>query len=378
MSERRPTRLFPVGEVSRPGITPSSTSLSRSSNPAPSSSFTSSSSPTLIDVSHRLRPRDYSLASLLDEHTTLTTDQLTDVLFTSAITCRHRLTVLRSFGFVDRFIRRSEPGMPNIVCWVPGPLSARLTALAADQTPPTARALRERQDRIYANPALDHLLEANDFFVRLLAHGRANADTALARWWSERTTAAAFGQRIHPDGHGVWADQNRQIGFFLELDRGTEFSRGRGPCRSPDLRVSAAQRLIWRRYRSRQVWCKQAGSVSPIRVADPDRVSVHAGHCGGAGRAGHGSSVPAAAAWPCDGGVLSRVPGGRASKSAGFRAWCRCRGSARGRCVRRCRDRHPNRPPREPWNPAQGRVAGGTVLLRMTFRGLSFGGGIHA
>ena len=222
MSERRPTRLFPVGEVSRPGITPSSTSLSRSPNPASSPSRTSPLSLTLIDVSHRLRSRDYSLASLLDEHTTLTTDQLTDVLFTSAITCRHRLTVLRSFGFVDRFIRRSEPGMPNIVCWVPGPLSARLTALAAGQTPPTARALRERQDRIYANPALDHLLEANDFFVRLLAHSRTSQDTALARWWSERATAGAFGQRIHPDGHGVWAAADGEVGFFLELDRGTE------------------------------------------------------------------------------------------------------------------------------------------------------------
>lgn len=221
MSRTRPTRLFPVGEVSRTGITPSSPSLARSFT-ASFSSFNSSSSPTLIDVSHRLRPRDYALASLLDDHITLTTGQLTDVLFTSTITCRHRLTVLRSFGFVDRFIRRSEPGTPNIVCWVPGPLSARLTALAAEQAPPTARALRERQDRIYANPALDHLLEANAFFVRLLAHSRTNPDTALSRWWSERATAGAFGQRIHPDGHGVWADGVHEAGFFLELDRGTE------------------------------------------------------------------------------------------------------------------------------------------------------------
>jgi hypothetical protein len=164
----------PAGEVSRPGITSSSASLRRSSNPSPSpsSSDSFSSSSTLIDVSHRLRPRDYAVASLLDEHTTLTTDQLTAVLFTSSITCRHRLSVLRSFGFVDRFIRRNEPGVANIVCWVPGPLSARLTALATEQTPPTARALRERQDRVYANPALDHLLESNEFFIRMLTAKR--------------------------------------------------------------------------------------------------------------------------------------------------------------------------------------------------------------
>jgi len=219
MSASRPTRLFPVGEVSRPGTTLPSASSRRSSNPTPTTSFSSS---TLIDVSHRLRPRDYAVASLLDKHTTLTTDQLTTVLFTSAITCRHRLTTLRSFGFVERFIRRNEPGTPNIVCWVPGPLSARLTALATEQNPPTARALRERQDRVYANPALEHLLDTNEFFVRLLAYSRVDPDTSLRRWWSERATAGAFGQRIHPDGHGVWADGDHETGFFIEQDRGTE------------------------------------------------------------------------------------------------------------------------------------------------------------
>jgi len=220
MSASQPTRLFPVGEVSRPGTTASSASTRRFSNLITNISRPTSS--TLIDVSHRLRARDYAIASLLDEHTTLTTDQLTTVLFASAITCRHRLTTLRAFGFVERFIRRSEPGRPNVVCWVPGPLSARLTALANEQTPPTARALRERQDRVYANPALNHLLDTNEFFVRLLAHSRSNEDTSLRRWWSERATAAAFGQRIHPDGHGVWAAGDHETGFFAEVDRGTE------------------------------------------------------------------------------------------------------------------------------------------------------------
>jgi hypothetical protein len=132
------------------------------------------------------------------------------------------MTTLRSFGFVDRFIRRNEPGTPNIVCWVPGPLSARLTALATEQVPPTARALRERQDRVYANPALEHLIATNEFFVRLLAHSRVRPGTALRRWWSERDTAGAFGQRIHPDGHGVWTDEDHDTGFFVELDRSTE------------------------------------------------------------------------------------------------------------------------------------------------------------
>lgn len=212
-----PTRHFPTGEVSRSGNQPQPIMVLRTPDPV-----TNIANHTLIEMSHRLRPRDYTIAFLLHDHTTLTSDQLTAILFNNPITCRHRLNVLRSFGFVDRFIRRNHPGAPNLICWIPGPLSARLSALSADENPPTARALRERQDRICANPTLDHLIATNWFFIKLLAHARANEQTSLLRWWSERTTAATYGQRIHPDGHGVWADGDRQTGFYLELDRGTE------------------------------------------------------------------------------------------------------------------------------------------------------------
>jgi hypothetical protein len=175
----------------------------------------------LIDISHRLRPRDYTIAALLDEHTTLTTEHLTAVLFTHPTTCRHRLQMLRRLGFIDRFIR-NRPGAPNPVCWLPGLLSARYMAMARGDSPPRIRALRERQDRIYSSPHLTHLLAVNDFFTCLLAHSRHRPEAALTRWWSERTTAAAFGQRVKPDGHGIWVDGGRETGFFLELDRGTE------------------------------------------------------------------------------------------------------------------------------------------------------------
>ncbi|GAA3782729.1 hypothetical protein GCM10022225_83780 [Plantactinospora mayteni] len=185
---------------------------------------TTSPSPTsahsLIDISHRLRSRDYTIASLLDEHSTLTTEHLTSILFTNPTTCRHRLQLLRRLGFIDRFIR-NRPGL-NPMCWLPGLLSARYTALARGDSPPSIKAVRERQDRVYSSATLDHLLAVNDVFVSLLVHARRRRGTALTRWWSERTTAAAFGHRIKPDGHGVWTDGNQETGFFLELDRGTE------------------------------------------------------------------------------------------------------------------------------------------------------------
>ncbi|PWU45614.1 hypothetical protein DLJ47_34130 [Micromonospora sp. S4605] len=212
MSAHTESRRFPEGELST-GDTPlvvlRTTDLRRTSNH------------TLIDISHRLRPRDYTIASLLDEHTTLTTEHLTSILFSNPTTCRHRLQLLRRLGFIDRFIR-NRPGAPNPVCWLPGLLSSRYVALARDESPPTARVLRERQDRVYSSPTLEHLLAVNDVFVSLLVHARRRPGAALTRWWSERTTAAAFGHRIKPDGHGVWTDGDQETGFFIELDRGTE------------------------------------------------------------------------------------------------------------------------------------------------------------
>ncbi|GGL12631.1 replication-relaxation family protein [Mangrovihabitans endophyticus] len=210
-----PTRRFPAGEVSRAGTQPPA-------SPPTADWVTTSPGSTLIGISHRLRPRDYTIASLLHEHTTLTTDQLAAILFTNPITCRHRLGVLRSIGYLDRFVRRNQPGSSNLVCWVAGVLSARLVALSTGETPLPAKALRERQDRVYASPTLDHLIGTNWFGVRLLARSRTDTGGALLRWWSERTTVRMFGRRIHPDGHGVWSDGTRQVGYFLELDRGTE------------------------------------------------------------------------------------------------------------------------------------------------------------
>jgi len=214
MSATTVARQFPVGESlqtgSRPTVVLRATGTSRAIQTR-----------TLIDISHRLRPRDYTIAALLDEHTSLTTDQITAILFTNPTTCRHRLHTLRRIGFVDRFIR-NRPGAPNPICWVSGLLSARYMALARGDSPPTAKALRERQDRIYARPSLEHLLQANQFFVNLLVHARTHPGTQLVRWWSERSTAARFNGRINPDGHGVWTDGDRSVGWFLELDRGSE------------------------------------------------------------------------------------------------------------------------------------------------------------
>ncbi len=175
-----------------------------------------------MQVSRRLLPRDYTLALLLDEHRVLTTAQITAVLFGSARTCRNRLTVLRRIGFVDRFTIPHRPPGPAPECWLPGLLAARYAALARGQRPPSAAAVRDRQDAVLASSQLEHLLGVNQFFVDLLAHTRANPHTRLARWWPAARASAAAGRRVRPDGHGVFTDQDRTVAFWLEHDTGTE------------------------------------------------------------------------------------------------------------------------------------------------------------
>ena len=214
MTPRRRPRQPLQGVPSLPGETPSAP-------PSPSSSPPASAG--LLRLSHRLTSRDLHLARLLAEHRTLTTSQITALLFSHPGTARNRLRQLREIGFLDRFTHRTPDG-DRVTCWVPGLLSARYTALAEDQPPPTPRAVRTAQDRILANPQLDHLLGVNQFFTDLTHHARTHPGTRLLRWWSAERTAAAFAGRIHPDGHGIWqVDGGRPatVGFWLEHDTGS-------------------------------------------------------------------------------------------------------------------------------------------------------------
>jgi hypothetical protein len=237
MTANRPARQppqgvpSPPGEPQRPATSGSGTTSAR---------LSSTSVPGLLAVSHRLTDRDLHLARLLAEHRTLTTAQITALLFAHPGTARNRLRQLREIGFLDRFTHRTPTG-GRVTCWVPGLLAARYVALADGQPAPTPRAVRQSQDRTLASPQLDHLLGVNQFFTDLLAHTRTHPGTRLARWWSAEHAAAAFAGRIHPDGHGLWQtfrrpttaqDSDRpdrlgervvsEVGFWVEHDTGTE------------------------------------------------------------------------------------------------------------------------------------------------------------
>jgi hypothetical protein len=204
----------------------------------------------------RLTPRDRVLLRLLDEHQVLLADQIERILFFNRRTCQLRLNILRELGFLDRFRFSQARGGAGLWRWVLGLGGARFQAAANGRALPTQRAHSAQVLRLSSNPALPHLMNSNEFFVRLLhasrtadAHerltpetaagsgttiGRASniietstgltrssSDSGLHRWWSECVATARF-PGIAPDGHGIWSSDGRAVGLFLECDQGTE------------------------------------------------------------------------------------------------------------------------------------------------------------
>ena len=197
----------------------------------------------------RLTDRDLALIELLHEHRVLTGDQITRLYFTAAATARHRLVELTRRQVLARFRRRLDIGSQH---WryTLGPVGATLHAAAHGDPLPRPARVAAQHLALARSPRLDHLIATNEVFVALAHHARthphpdpsagvgdsggratragAAPDTgpddraALAVWWSERQATAAFGTIVRPDGYGEWVEHGRRVGFFLELDQGTE------------------------------------------------------------------------------------------------------------------------------------------------------------
>ena len=341
-----------------------------------------------LAVFRRIVPRDRALLARLAEHYLLSTPQITAAFFDSRRTAQRRLTTLHRLGVVHRFAYPNDEHTAVPYLYTLGPVGLQLHPDAYHDPDgrhtKAPRSSMELARRIAASATAAHLLGVNQFFVDLIAASRrpnvssATGGARLVRWWSEQHASDVYAQSgIRPDGHGIWQAHDHTIGFFLEHDRGTEFSRGPGPCQSPDLHISAAQRLVLERYRPPRVWCKHSDGVSPVRVTGVgSQTTVHEGHCG-CRWAGHGNSARPDRASVQGRGGLSRRFLGQATESATLRCWCPCRGAAWGRSGYRCRDRHPDRRPDDRESAAQGRSGGRVALLRKTLRGLSCRGGRH-
>ncbi|WP_430788186.1 replication-relaxation family protein [Actinoplanes sp. G11-F43] len=185
-----------------------------------------------LDRLRRLTARDHLLLAWLAEHYVLTTGQIATALFPSLRSARLRLSVLHSLQAVTRFVDVTTGDRQYL--YTLGPLGVVVyptqynDPLRTDGRDP--RSSVERTERIIGSRRLPHLLGTNQLFVDLHAYTRTDPTARLRRWWSEQhatavysaVAAAAAGPGIRPDGHGVWEAGDREVGFFLEHDNGTE------------------------------------------------------------------------------------------------------------------------------------------------------------
>jgi hypothetical protein len=183
------------------------------------------------EAAGHLTERDRRIIRLIARHRVFTTDQLTRLFFGNPTTARHRLTMLWRLRLLDRF----RPLAPNpgaglhagSYCYVLDELGAWMTHIEADRDPAAFRWRRRRQgdDIAYArSQQLAHRLEVNEFFTRLRVRARHDRRVKLVRWLSETECTGYISSSLglRPDGFGQWRQDGREVGFWLEWDRGTE------------------------------------------------------------------------------------------------------------------------------------------------------------
>lgn len=168
-----------------------------------------------------LTKRDDAICLHLHEHRVLTTSQIADLHFDDVRRARRRLLILHRKGVIERF-RPYRPRGSAPHHYILGEVGARVVAATQGLDLRTIRQRMERDLYLMLNPRLDHLLEVNEFFVRLIKECRNTPDYDLSRWWGERRCAAAIPTLVRPDGLGRLASLGRSCTFLLELDRGTE------------------------------------------------------------------------------------------------------------------------------------------------------------
>ena len=184
----------------------------------------------MLSASAHLTGRDRDLIRCVARYRVLTTDQLAALAFGNLTTARHRLAVLVELGMLRRFRPRRETGS---AAWhyVLGPVGAAL--LGAEDRDEKKWAPQVRADRQLAlerSQRLAHMTGANWFFAALRRHARQHGGGDLREWHSERETAEYLfnhdswdvKHEPHPDGLGIWAEDETDIVFLLEHDTGTE------------------------------------------------------------------------------------------------------------------------------------------------------------
>ncbi|MFZ2050950.1 MAG: replication-relaxation family protein [Solirubrobacteraceae bacterium] len=162
----------------------------------------------------RLTQRDLALLDRLCQHEPLSTSEIRLLFFTGARTCRARLAKLHAEDLLTRvYLARSQQGGSVEGLWFLSPRGRR--AIDAPSRRPPGLSI----------PDLEHRREVARFFVGLVQRSLALPGDGLYSWLGEQQAQQGTGATVRPDGFGRYLLPDREITFYLELDRGTEPTR---------------------------------------------------------------------------------------------------------------------------------------------------------
>jgi Replication-relaxation len=183
----------------------------------------------------RRRSRELVLMSMLYDYRYLTTDHLRALLFSSLRAAQLRL---RWLAVEQRLVMRWPRYEPVVDQPGPAPLFWGLrwrssvflltdlgAALVAEYRGLPSRAAVRRSFYAAESRMLDHVLETNEFWVRLAEAARDLPDQGLYHWIGDDSMRRGHldqGVDASPDGWGRYLLGDAEIRFSLEWDRGTE------------------------------------------------------------------------------------------------------------------------------------------------------------
>ena len=158
-----------------------------------------------------LTPRDRAILERLAQHEPLTTSQLRLLFFTGERTCRARLKLLTDHGLLSRvFPARTSRGGTSEPLYFLSPQARGLIAAPARRPPGLSL------------PDLEHRRAVGRFFLTLVERSLRQGNEGLYSWLGERSSQAALGGSVRPDGYGRYLFPDGELTFYLELDRSTE------------------------------------------------------------------------------------------------------------------------------------------------------------
>jgi hypothetical protein len=191
----------------------------------------------VLRVQSQLTTRDLVLLGWLADHGVLTSFQIAHALFPSVDFAQERLRALtQKLEVVGRFRPQRPDGGSYPYHYVLTQLGVEVVAgQRGDELPRKDRA-RIRRWHLTRRANLPHLLGVNGFFTDLAGHARTHPDSKLLRWWpavrcqqigafavpGDDVAVFVHTPRSRPDGHGIWAEGDQRVPFFLEYDLGTE------------------------------------------------------------------------------------------------------------------------------------------------------------